>query len=175
MPKMEIRLATRHDAEQVQRLAYPAMRSFGLVPDPEGVDLEIGRFGEQLEGMLLQLVAHREDVILGCISLSQKDSITGKISGFYVGPDYRGKGIGESLLTATIGHAQSIPLAGIYLETWDKMEAAVRLYTKFGWKRVNDPPKASGAQRAYYLSLLSAPVVDPVRYGVDTPLAQTPG
>ncbi len=151
--QVEIRLATKSDAEQVRKIAYSAMHTFGLVPDPEGIDIEVGRFGESFEGALLQLVACCGDEILGRISLSQKDSKTAKISGFYVDPSHRGKGIGEKLLVSTIRHAQKIPLSGIYLETWDKMEAAVRLYVKFGWYRVSDPPEESGAQRAYYLSL----------------------
>lgn len=152
---MEIRLATQSDAERVQNIAYSAMHTFGLVPDPDEIDVELGRFGEILEGLLLQLVACSGDIILGCISLSRKDSVTGKISGFYVDPAFRGQGIGEKLLERTVRYAHTIPLSGVYLETWDKMEVAVRLYAKFGWQRIGDPPAESGAQRAYYLSLQS--------------------
>ena len=150
---MEVRKGKQSDAAQAQKLSYSTMQLFGLVPDPNGIDIELGRFGEQLDEFLLQLVACEDDKIIGCISLLRFDSCEGKLSGFYVDPTHRGRGIGERLLKNTIDHAKSIGLTGIYLETWDKMEAAANLYKKFGWKRVNDPPRDSGAQRAYYLRL----------------------
>ncbi len=153
VPLVEIRVAMHSDAEQVQEMAYSAMRAFGLAPDPEGIYVELGRFGEKLNGLLIQLVACVGDRIAGCISLSRKDPSTGKLSGFYVDPCFRGRGIGEKLIERTVSYAQTISLAGIYLETWDKMEAAVHLYIKLGWKRIDDPPAESGAQRAYYLEL----------------------
>ncbi len=129
------------------------MELFGLIPDPDAIDIELGRFGEQLDDFFLQLVACEGDKIIGCISLLRFDSREGKLSGFYVDPICQGLGIGEKLLKSIVDHAKSIGLTGIYLETWDKMEAAANLYKKIGWKRVNDPPRVNGAQRAYYLCL----------------------
>lgn len=148
---MEVRKGNQSDAAQVQKLTYSAMHLFGLVPDPNGIDIELGHFGEQLDEFLLQLVACDGDKIIGCISLMRFDSFKGKLTGFYVDPACQGRGIGKMLLKSTIDQAKSIGLTGIYLETWDKMETAVHIYQKFGWKRVNDPPRDSGAQRAYYL------------------------
>ena len=150
---MEVRKGNRSDAAQVQKLSYSIMLQFGLVPDPNGLDNELGYFGEQSDEFLLQLVAYDGDTIIGCISLMRYESCEGKLSGFYVDPTYQSRGIGERLLKNTIEHAKSIGLTGIYLETWDKMQAAVHIYKKFGWKMVNDPPQDSGAQRAYYLRL----------------------
>jgi GNAT superfamily N-acetyltransferase len=148
---MEVRKGKQSDAAQAQKLSYSTMQLFGLVPDPNGIDIELGHFGEQFDEFLLQLVACESDKIIGCISLLRFDACEGKLSGFYVDPTYQGRGIGQRLLKSTLDHAKSIGLTGIYLETWDKMEAAANLYKKFGWKRVNDPPRDSGAQRAYYL------------------------
>lgn len=150
---MEIRIGKQSDAEQVQKIAYSAMHLLGLIPDPEGIDIELGQFGEKLDVFLLQLVAIVGDNVVGCISLRQLDACTGKLCGFYIDPAYRGRGIGKRLINNIIVYAKSTFLDGIYLETWDKMEAAVHLYSRFGWKQINDPPEESGAQRAYYLEL----------------------
>jgi hypothetical protein len=44
-------------------------------------------------------------------------------------------------------------LARLYLETWGRMSAAVRLYESGGWVRGEDPPAGSGADRSYWLEL----------------------
>ncbi len=150
---MELRIGKQADAVHVREVAYSAMHSFGLTPDPKGIDIELGRFGEKLDILLLQLVACEGNKVTGCISLSRLDSSIGKLSGFYVDASYHGQGIGKKLIARVIDHAKSISLNGIYLETWDSMVAAIHLYTKFGWNRIADPPKESGAQRAYYLEL----------------------
>ena len=150
---MKIRVATESDAPSVQSMAYSAMYTYGLVPDPDGVDFALGHFGESFDGLLIQLVAYLNDDIVGCITLSRKNFYTGKISGFYVEYALRGQGIGAALIEAIIQHAQSIGLSGIYLETWGKMEAAVALYRKYGWRHTEDLPQDSGAERAFFLQI----------------------
>jgi ribosomal protein S18 acetylase RimI-like enzyme len=122
-------------------------------PDPSGLDIELGQFGENYMGAVVQLVACKGSKVVGSINLKHHSPNDGKITGFYIDSKYRGLRAGHMLLSETINRAKIAKLDGIYLDTWDKMETAVWLYKKFGWKQIEDRPKSSGAQRRYYLRL----------------------
>ena len=79
--------------------------------------------------------------------------MTEKITGFYIDSKYRGQRAGHLLLSEAVNRAKLSALGGVYLDTLDKMEVAVTLYKKFGWKKIEDPPPNSGAQRRYFLRL----------------------
>ena len=142
------------DAEAVKLIAYPIMESFGIEPDPNDLDYELGHFGENYIGIIAQLVAILGSKIVGSIILKRHLQNDGKITGFYVDPKYRGQRAGHLLLSETVNRAKLYSLGGVYLDTLDKMEVAVTLYKKFGWKQIEDPPPNSGAQRRYFLRLL---------------------
>jgi len=149
--KIKIREGKLEDAEYVRSIAFPIMKSYGMIPDPNGLDFELGHFGEGYPGLIAQLVACKESRIIGSLILKQQHQNSGKLTGFYVDSNYRGQRVGISLLSEAIKRAKTANLKGIYLDTWDKMEVAVSLYKRLGWKQVDDPPKESGAQRRYYL------------------------
>jgi ribosomal protein S18 acetylase RimI-like enzyme len=73
--------------------------------------------------------------------------------GFYVSPEHRGLGAGKKLLQHAITSAYRAGMTGIYLETWDAMISAVKLYKSFGWRYLSRLPEGSGAQSSYYLDL----------------------
>lgn len=141
------------DAVEVQTIASPIMKSFGLEPDFTKLDYELGQFGNSYEGLIAQLVACERDVVIGSVILKFHDQNVAKMTGFYISPNQQGKGVGKKLLNIAIKRAQLSGLDGIYLETWDKMEAATNLYKKMGWKLTDDPHPDSGAERAYFLNL----------------------
>ncbi len=151
--EITIRNGTPSDGESVRSIAFAVMKSFELEPNPDGIDFELGHFGENHSGILAQLVACKKEVVIGSVILVKKSTMVGKLTGFYVDPKSRGLGAGKKLLVEVINRAKNTGLSGIYLETWDKMEQAVRLYKKFGWERASDPPIKSGAQRSYYLEI----------------------
>lgn len=124
-----------------------------MYPDPNGLDFELGHFGENYTGAVAQLVACKGMSLIGSLILRRQSPNDGKMIGFYVDSRHRGLGVGHLLLSEGIHRAENAGLDGIYLDTWDKMETAVELYRKFGWKQIKDPPKSSGAQRRFYLSL----------------------
>jgi ribosomal protein S18 acetylase RimI-like enzyme len=141
------------DGEAVRRIAFSIMKSYGMDPDPDGLDIELGHFGENYIGAVAQLVACKGSKIVGSIILKYQSPNDGKITGFYIDSKYRGLRAGHLLLSEAINRAKIARLDGIYLDTWDKMETAIWIYKKFGWKQIEDPPKSSGAQRRYYLRL----------------------
>ena len=148
-----IREGTIADANAVHDFAFPIMQSFGLMLDPDGMDFELCHFGEHRIGTIAQLVACHGGDVIGCISLTRKIDSVAKLTGFYVSPEHRGLGAGKKLLQHAIMSAYRAGMAGIYLETWDAMVSAVKLYKSFGWYFLSCLPEGSGAQSSYYLDL----------------------
>ena len=141
------------DAVEIRAIASPLMKSFGLEPDFADLDYELGHFGENYKGLIAQLVACFNGAVIGSIVLKVYKDNVAKITGFYISPDFQGKGVGKNLLSVAIQRAKLSGQDGIYLETWDKMESATSLYKKLGWKKTTDPHIDSGAERSYYLEL----------------------
>src|SRR5215475_11305871 len=143
-----IRGAISADREAVLRIAAAGMQEFGLVPDFGGLDGELGQLGENREGTVTELVAVVGRAVCGSIIISDQSDRVGKLSGFDVSDAYRGHGIGRALLSAAVEAARCHGTERLYLETWGRMSAAVRLYESSGWVRGEDPPTSSGAERA---------------------------
>ena len=148
-----IRRAITDDREAVLGIATAGMQEFGLVPDFAGLDVDLGHIGEDREGTIADLVAVVGTAVCGSVVISGKGDRIGKLSGFYVSDAYRGHGIGRALLSAAVEAARRHGMELLYLETWGRMDAAVRLYESTGWERGEDLPANSGAERSYWLAL----------------------
>ena len=143
------------DRGRVQEIASGAMRSFGIEPDFADLDRELGRFGDVdgESGAAVHLVAHSGAEVVGSLILSRMDEQTLKLSAFYVDAACRGQGVGRRLLMEAVATGAARGYRHIYLETWEKMTAAVRLYTAFGWRRGDRLAPDSGAEWSYVLDL----------------------
>jgi putative acetyltransferase len=152
-----VRAATAADRIRVQQIAATAMRAFGIEPDFDDLDRELGIFGEPNAACVAQLVAELDGKIAGSLVLSRKDDDpskhTLKLSAFYVDSQFRGRGAGKLLLREAITLAQRYGARQIYLETWSTMSAAVHLYTSLGWQRLQRLAPESGAEWSYVLQL----------------------
>ena len=61
----------------------------------------------------------------------------------YVDPRYRGLGVAERLMRATIQHAIALHYTRLRLDTLERLQAANRLYKRMGYRtipRYNDCP-----------------------------------
>ncbi|MBI1913793.1 MAG: GNAT family N-acetyltransferase [Planctomycetes bacterium] len=149
-------------ATQFSALRPTACASSGSCPilpgstDFAGLDAELGLLGAGHAHAAGEFVAVIDNAVCGSVIVSTKGERTGKLSGFYVSEGFRGRGIGRALLQAAVQAARDIELDRLYLETWGRMAAAVRLYESTGWVRGEDLPTGSGADRSYWLEL-SAP------------------
>ncbi|WP_312366154.1 GNAT family N-acetyltransferase [Ensifer sp.] len=86
----------------------------------------------------VQFVALDGDCVVGWADIfpAWQDAISHRGSlGMGVLPNYRGQGIGETLLHACIEKAKLKGITCIELETRDDNRPAIRLYEKFGFRR----------------------------------------
>lgn len=73
------------------------------------------------------------------------------VFGLIIGKEFRGQGIGEALMTATLAEAvQHLPgLRLVYLECFASNQAALGLYSKLGFKEVGRIPEGLYRQDQY--------------------------
>ena len=149
---LRIRSATAADRNAAMRIAGDAMIGYGIEPDFAGLDSDLGTLGSNPKARA-ELVATIDGVVVGVAILTYSGDNTGKLTGFYVDPKWRGQGIGSALLTKTTTAGRAAGFSRLHLETWHFMEAAIHLYERANWRRGADPPPSSGADRTYNLIL----------------------
>ena len=152
-PEVLIRRATPADGAAVRQFVFATLRSYGIVPDPDGLDADVVAFGSASDASLLEWVADLAGVAVGSIVISPDGPGEGKLSKFFVDATYRGAGIGRKLLAHAVAEARARGYRLLRLETRTIYQEAVHLYEAAGWVRGPDLPPGYGPDRAYFLPL----------------------
>ncbi|MEN9975896.1 MAG: hypothetical protein RIR36_56 [Bacteroidota bacterium] len=75
---------------------------------------------------------------VGCIALQPlQDAGTCEMKRLYVDPEYRKFGIGDALVKALLQEAKTMDYILMKLDTLERLQAAIKLYQKFGFETVN--------------------------------------
>lgn len=77
-------------------------------------------------------VAERDGQVLGCCALADKGDYA-EVKSMFVDPAVRGAGAGAALLQAVEDRARTLGHSVLRLETGTKLDAAHRLYARFGF------------------------------------------
>ncbi|HEU5370240.1 MAG TPA: GNAT family N-acetyltransferase [Ktedonobacterales bacterium] len=147
-----IRRATSADSPAVQRFVFDTLRSYGIEPDPTGLDADVVAFGAGADGAL-EWVADLAGTAVGSIVITPMSADEGKLSKFFVDVSRRGYGIGRKLLAHAVAEAQARGYRRLHLETRTIYREAVHLYEATGWVRGPDLPPGYGPDRTYTLEL----------------------
>ena len=145
------RRATPADGDAVIALVFETLRSFGIEPDPDGLDADVMRFGAPDDRSAFELVAESNGRVVGSIALRDRGDGSGHVSKFFVEARVRGQGIGRVLLAGVVAQARRRRLRQLDLETRSQFKAAIHLYESSGWERGPDPKNV--CDRTYLLSL----------------------
>ncbi len=148
-----VRRAMPADGPAVQRFVFDTLRSYGIVPDPEGLDADVVAFGSAGDGPALEWVAALDGITVGSIVITPMNATEAKLSKFFVDADKRGYGIGRKLLAHAVTEAQARGYQRLHLETRAIYQEAVHLYEATGWVRGPDLPSGYGPDRTYTLEL----------------------
>ena len=74
---------------------------------------------------------------VGCIALQPlQEAQTCEMKRLYVAPAYRKLGVGDALVKVLLQEAQSLGYTTMKLDTLERLQAAIRLYQKFGFETV---------------------------------------
>lgn len=88
-------------------------------------------------------VVEDDDKVLGGGGLKDFSSVLdgyAEIQKLYLSPAARGKGYGKLILDRLLVDAKELGFKSIYLETVDRMQAAINLYKKYGFEMRAAPP-----------------------------------
>lgn len=103
----------------------------------QGFDAELaGLPGDYTAPAGALFIAKSEGVAAGCIALRRLEGQTGEIKRLYVRPAFRGTGLGERLAVRILDAARASGYRRLVLDTFDTMQAAVRLYSKLGFRPI---------------------------------------
>jgi putative acetyltransferase len=80
----------------------------------------------------------------GVAPLQGGDDDTCELKKMYFLPEGRGKGLGQSVLTECLSAAKAIGFKICYLETFNTMNSAMKLYEKNGFQKISGPRGSTG-------------------------------
>lgn len=82
-------------------------------------------------------IAYYNAIPVGCIALQPlQEPKTCEMKRLYVDPEYRNLKIGNALVKALLQEAQSLGYTTMKLDTLERLQAAIKLYLKFGFETV---------------------------------------
>ena len=122
---------------------FGATGSGFAISDPE-VDWMSKAYGEPRHAYF---VVERDGVVLGgggIAPLAGGDGDTCELRKMYFLPDARGIGAGAMMMSRCLDAARDAGFRQCYLETLSGMDAAMRLYERSGFRRIDRPMGATG-------------------------------
>jgi len=84
------------------------------------------------------IVIYDKDTAIACGALKKMDTTSYEVKRMYVLPDARGKGIATRILRELETWAKELGATHCVLETGNRMQDAVQLYTKNGYERIDN-------------------------------------
>lgn len=67
---------------------------------------------------MIELVAEYADSFAGCVAIQMFGFDEGKLFGFHVETELRGRGIGRAILAAAVVEAKALGIRQLMLDTW---------------------------------------------------------
>ncbi len=98
------------------------------------------------------LLAKVDERNVGCVALRQLEPGIAELKRLFVPPPFRGRGIAKALVEAALVFARGAGCRAVRLDTLREMDAAIALYTGFGFKEI-PPYNAGGVESIQYFEL----------------------
>lgn len=153
--EVTIRPATNHDTENIIALVRSILCEYHLQLDLETSDSDLTDLEATYtdSGGFFSVVEDSTGNMLGVFALQNLDDETCKLRKMYLRPQARGFGLGNKMLERAIDAAREHGFKEIVLETTSSMTDAISLYTRAGFRLVNQRAFSPGCDRVYSLCL----------------------
>lgn len=86
----------------------------------------------------LWLAVDENEGIIGTIAIRRENDKEVELKKLYVRKDYRGKGLSSELYKIALEETRGNEFNRIFLGTYDKLENAIKFYTKKGFTEIED-------------------------------------
>jgi len=149
---LHIELATDLDAVRALWKEYWGSLGFSETFQDFGVELQTlpGKYSLPRGALALAFI---EGKPVGTIALRPLTDTACEAKRLYVRPEYRGQGIGRSLLNWVIQHARSLGYATLRGDTLPIMSDALRMYRNMGFVVIDHPYSDTPTPGAIYIEL----------------------
>jgi putative acetyltransferase len=155
-----VRLIRKEDNPQVAKIIRTVMPEFGASGQGFAIhDSEVDNMFEAYSRRAAYFVCEEDGKITGGGGVAQLqggDTDTCELKKMYFLPEGRGKGLGQKVLRECLRAAKEIGFTLCYLETFNTMNSAMKLYEKNGFRKIPGPMGSTGhfACDVFYLKNL---------------------
>ena len=155
MPEFMLRPATNADGANVFALVAGVLHEYGLEPDPEGTDADLGDIEANylVRGGSFDVLVDGDGRLVGSVGLYPHDATTCELRKMYLAVDVRGGGWGKRLLDHALIRARELGFKRVTLETAAVLKTAIGMYTKRGFKPMQTSHLVARCDQAFYLDL----------------------
>jgi len=150
-----LRPATNADSAEIQRLVFGVLSEYGLKPDPDGTDADLGDIeaNYQASGGCFDVLVDEAGQIVGSVGLFPVSPGVCELRKMYLARTARGQGQGRRLLEHALAQARKLGFVRVELETATVLKEAIALYERTGFRRCAPAHLAPRCDSAYYLDL----------------------
>ncbi len=150
-----IRRATNADIAAVRQVIFTALEEYGLCPDPAGTDADLADLENCYfaRGGDFEVVELPDGRIVGSAGLMRLSDQRAELRKMYLAKEYRGRGIGRTLLGRMLAAARRLGYREIVLQTNTVLIEAVQLYRSAGFTPVEIERMSPRCDHAYLLRL----------------------
>ncbi len=129
---IELRKYCKEDGPAITELVGDVLRLYGLNCDPE-TDADLNNIAESYSGGIFK-VLDDDGLIIGSYGLYKTSKKSCELRKMYLNKSYHGKGLGRLMMDDVFKSAQKLGFEEITLETNSCLEAAIKMYKKYGFK-----------------------------------------
>ena len=141
---MHIREMNQSDNPVMKQIIKRSLESVGLdIPGSAYFDPELGNLFQHYQGRVhanYWVIESEEATVVGGIGIApfHEDQGICELQKLYITPAAQGQGLSKQLMKTALAFAEQ-HYSSCYLETSTKLVAANQLYTKFGFRLLNQP------------------------------------
>jgi putative acetyltransferase len=140
MAEFVFRAATNKDTTRITELIKSVLAEFGLEYSPDTTDMDLTDIEKNYTGNggKFEIIEDDKKEIIGTAALYRVDESTCMLRKMYLDKKFRNLGLGRQLLERILGTASGQGFKEMILETNTRMIAAISLYEKYGFKKIEN-------------------------------------